>query len=1267
MPQEADPLARYRQRISEVGQAIDPLARYRGRIDQLGGSEPAVSRGGGRYGPGMSRAVAQLGLGAAESVASWLDRPLAAAYERLAAMNRPEWSTLARAEREPVVPKLREIMPPETGWETGARVVGALGGEALPYVYGGGAIRTGLKQLPRVGRFFAEAPKVGPLSRRLGRAATETAKDVAAYGPIDVAAAARGPEFSSAGGLAEMTDSPRLREIAEHPLKRAAFEVATGGVADAVMGGIGAVIPGRVPPLSRRGEGRAALLEGGAEAERRTLSRRRAERRAVAPLSPVEADDAKIVAGPIDDVAARAVDMPPELQDDLNVLTEELAYRQARSPDLQPAEPVSVRRPDFFEGLDDPADVAPPVAGGAVALRQVPKALRAMNKAPEIALSQFPEVEKAMQVADGLQRLGIKDRTLSALDRMKAGFARTFEHIDPKASPELAQTQDILRTYLNAPHYSKTVAAARIADVVDGLDKDQTRLLTGHLALPDILKDAENGLYEGRDLPFGYRSVDEARQDMAQVSQRAFVDPAVRTAIQKRNEFVRPITEELVNRQLLPKEVLDDPRYYHRQVMAYMDLAEFQPVGTDSKDIRLRKKGFQRARVGGGDFNLRYGQAEFEWVAQALSLIERQNTLDRLKEVNDLGPALREADPENWRTNLPEGHRIWRPKESVHFRGPTVQQNVIDQVLAGTRELEADDVQDALLLARGEEWVIPDGLAKTLDDFHRFDVDDIGLNKFARYLQSSWKQYVLLNPIRVLKYNVNNTSGDLDVVLAYNARVLKRLPQAGKKLREFVNGEALSDVQESMEELVRLGVIDSGISVHEIPDISEIGVFRKLGDPQGNAFQRAWREYWDTARGLTTFRENLLRVAAYDHFLDVLQTDGRQIYGASKRHEIDALASRPVEERAAKLARELIGDYGGISAAGRYLRSHVIPFWSWMEINAPRYVRLFQNAPYEGVSRTGIAGAAAKRAGLTAIGSTAKLTVQAGALYAGINLWNHMMFPDEERTMRMSRDDLHLILGRRDDGTIRSLRFEGALSDALSWVGLDDPLKDVQDVVSGDQSVTDKIAEAVKSPGGRILQSWDPFTKAAAETIAGGTAYPRITEEGAHFTPRLRPLRNRWEPVAGMWSLRTPARIATGQPRPPGMPGENLVFYRTDPGQSAYFEVRKLAARWREQNDPGGAGGGGARPTPRSNALYYFKRAIQYGDREKAEEWLGKYAELGGTERGYKQSMDSAHPLSTVNKGDRRKFMESLDQRQLRILRDALQWYGSVYQPAPTN
>ena len=49
----------------------------------------------------------------------------------------------------------------------------------------------------------------------------------------------------------------------------------------------------------------------------------------------------------------------------------------------------------------------------------------------------------------------------------------------------------------------------------------------------------------------------------------------IRDAYDVRQRYMRALREELVSRDLLPAKVLDDDRYFHHQVLAYMAAKRF--------------------------------------------------------------------------------------------------------------------------------------------------------------------------------------------------------------------------------------------------------------------------------------------------------------------------------------------------------------------------------------------------------------------------------------------------------------------------------------------------------------------------------------------------------------------------------------------------------------------------------------------------------------------------------------------------------------------
>ena len=115
-----------------------------------------------------------------------------------------------------------------------------------------------------------------------------------------------------------------------------------------------------------------------------------------------------------------------------------------------------------------------------------------------------------------------------------------------------------------------------------------------------------------------------------------------------------------------------------------------------------------------------------------------------------------------------------------------------------------------------------------------------------------------------------------------------------------------------------------------------------------NAPRKAMKAYWETVVNFTVYREAMFRYAAYLYYKGIFTSGGAE-YGASKKSEVDALKD-PLD-KAAKVATELLGDYGNISALGKELRETTIPFYSWLEINFKRYTQLTKNAFDEGFEK----------------------------------------------------------------------------------------------------------------------------------------------------------------------------------------------------------------------------------------------------------------------------------------------------------------------------
>jgi len=615
-----------------------------------------------------------------------------------------------------------------------------------------------------------------------------------------------------------------------------------------------------------------------------------------------------------------------------------------------------------------------------------------------------------------------------------------------------------------------------------------------------------------------------------------------------------------------------------------------------------------------------------------------------------------------WKNLMPEDYSSWKPKpHTAWFITNAINDKILEGVIAGNRQLTEDDAKKILARGMDLEWVIPTNIADTMDDITFFPNRN-PIQRIAERSLNLWKQYILINPLRIIKYNTNNLSGDADITLAYDPKIIKNYSiQAAKDLWKYhyKYDQLPADLVKEMDVARKEAVIGSGMTIHDIPDVVQNlshDNFMKLMRGEGKNLEYYAKAYWEHSKRFTTWRENVLRLAAFRYFKDRIRAGEKNIYGVSNPDVVD---DTPFDgdRKAALLARDLLGDYGNITQAGQWLRRKMIPFFSWLEINAPRYYKLFRNLPLEGRGKKG----AISMASMSFAKEGAALAFRASMLYGSIMLWNMIFFPDEERELGESgRRQLHIILppGRRGDGSIVTLRFQGALSDALEWIGMEDAPQDMKDLLTRKMSFYDLYKDAYQGFVNKFARGIRPDLKMALmELPTGKSTYPDIFKS--------RPIRDKLEHIARTFSLDIPYRWAAGKPLRGKATGGRLmqdiasiVSYRTDPGEMAYYDTRKLATDYLEDNNLSKPM---VDPTTKSNALYYYKRALKFADLKAAEKYLKQYQDLGGTTKGLKISIKLAHPMSSVPIRHRKTFFGSLTKGDREKVKSAIKWYEQTY------
>jgi hypothetical protein len=883
------------------------------------------------------------------------------------------------------------------------------------------------------------------------------------------------------------------------------------------------------------------------------------------------------------------------------------------------------------------------------------KELNSITTLPKSQLSDLLKsvnetVEANMTEAHGIKATPLWERIKAKLIEIKES-GQHFKHITESEFPVV---YDKLRQFEAIPDRVKKEAYERMGEIIRPISKNKEHYeaFERYIVLQDLVNDIENtGLFANKELPWGYETIDEVKTDMRNVRTYVMRNPTVLKAIRDRQTMMKEVKQALVANKLLKDNGND--KYFHHQVLAYMEGQVFP--GVSSKDVRNNKKGWQRSRQGSIQaYNTNYIESEFEVLAQSLEQVAIKTILGEIgSKINIMADLIKQAENEGgkWRDYIPEGYKQWFPKQGTNaYKAASMAEKAVQNIL---KDPNSPDVAEQIAEVEGSMWVIPEPIAKQLDEMKDREKEMV-FPAALRVLTGKWKQWILLNPYSATKYNFNNTSGDLDVILAYNPKILQRkyAHTAMIEARDEFRGKGMS---QDMKEALQYGIITSGLSIQEIPDINQEALFRSITKGSGNWAKRVWANtggrYWDGVTAFSQFRENILRVAAYKFFKEQIES-GKTPFGASDHKAIQALYDENTnhKEIAAKLARELLGDYGNLSQAGQWLRAHSYPFWSWVEINTPRYYRMLKNTKFEDNSGTigRIAGVGAKK---TAV-NIGKLGVKAALLMGLVVLWNRAMFPDEDDELAKQKDQkLKLIVGRREDGSIMTMKVQGAFSDILSYFGLEDGVNDIEQISEGKKSAGKMVAEAGSAFLNKTTGGAMPLTKTTFEMITKKSFYPDI------LNPR--PVRDRAEQGLRIFKMDKIYNYLTHKPaRAFGKEVSGLLVFDNSPGEAAYYTMRQNIFDYMKDNGEEFPSG---EPTERSNALYYYKQSLKFGDTEKASFWYEKYKELGGTIKGYNASMLKGKIENTIPNDMKISWYKSLDAEDKEVLEMANKWYFETY------
>lgn len=460
--------------------------------------------------------------------------------------------------------------------------------------------------------------------------------------------------------------------------------------------------------------------------------------------------------------------------------------------------------------------------------------------------------------------------------------------------------------------------------------------------------------------------------------------------------------------------------------------------------------------------------------------------------------------------------------ESIFRRAFTIADRMADTIEASIEngdiiELDPKDIFELRVALKGERYYLPTQIVKQLESMKVPSLNPTQelLNAVNQTSLEWQRKMLLLSPEKLFEFMARQVTGDIDPVVGGGAPgVLAYVPGVFKELKSvMIDGVAPSgDLLRAMrlgvtrasveyEELTRGGEPAKalkrifGISDAKVLDdgnriLSAIG---KAGDIIA-APKNIANAYFEWIRKYSDLREGVLRYAAYKHFLDKIKAGELTGFAGSKKEVVQEVIDKlGPEVGAARLSRDLLGDYGNLTEFGNFMRNHVATFYSFPEVNMKRYAHILANiVDYARNDNDGV------------IKKSVVATANAAAifwLYGLVGLWNLVQEQRDGLESDLSehdRNEPHLTIGRYADGAVARITNVGAVGDILEWGGANNAVsilissafKDSD--LKGDVTAEEIARHIGKSFANKMISQLRPDVKGAIEGGLGKSAFPDV-------------------------------------------------------------------------------------------------------------------------------------------------------------------------------
>ena len=929
------------------------------------------------------------------------------------------------------------------------------------------------------------------------------------------------------------------------------------------------------------------------------------------------------------------------------------------------------------------------------------------KKLDEETKFENPEVEKRVNDAQKPEARNVS----KLWDQIKLWAHETTQPLKYLNVNKWAREANLLREFKGIMDFAKAKSTLYVKTLTDNLTPIQYRILSRRIWLADLLESVQKGEnMRGIDgkFSFGFNSEEEIQKHFDKYDEFMRADDKILDAYKMRQAFMGEFKKTLVDSGLLQETDIDN--YYHRRIKEYQADQQHDRSILFGREIGDKKRGFQKQRTGtrGLDYSTNFIETDWKVVTEGLYEIEKRKILNDLmspfekqlnamlkefktkydavldqltqvhgedsQEVKSYKRSKKQLKTKFLEDNKPEGYVLWRTDESNRlFWGKSVSQSAIDKAIDQAQQNDnsgvglamnvieelINDLRPGLMVgSKRKQYMIPAELAKQLD-FMAENEQTSTSSTIANRITAEWKKIVLLSPFRLVRYNINNLGSDIDRTIQVEPRIAKYSVQSAKELWEYTRRGVVTP---QILEAIRGGVIDSGFQISEIADVSEQtwakallegGTMDKLFGKEllkdfakkaANTPGTLWSKYLEFVTPYVQFRENVLRYAAYK--LAVEKVDrGDKFYWASNQKDIDAIEDK--RQRAAKLAREVYGDYRNISVTGESLRRLAMPFYSWFEINMKTHLNLIKNAGDPRVQRAMVRSAVMR--GIPAI------TVRIGMAYfriammtTAVQIWNNYAYSiyggdddSEDKLRRSGAKGMNIIWGVDEKtGQIKVIPIQGAFYDLMEFFGIPVIWDDIERIMYGDDpllGVKDTAATIGSGMLNRGVQMTTPFAKMPFELLTKQSYFPNV---GAPT-----PIRDRWEYVAKALTLGDEYNyFLTDKPQKEGYLSRklnnSLILREIDIENLTYYHARAIVQDYTGKKI---SGSDPKNPTAiaKKDAEYKFMMALKNNRLDLADKYILQYQMNGGNPRDLHSSIKNMDPLSGLSKKPKPGEMKS--------------------------